>query len=143
MQIYSDINKWQSQRISNLQTTSAQIFCPETRPAVPFLWQSGHVSVRPSHQLLRALSTCTDVHKSGRASTTEPPPPRCHSLTHVCQSATRLSHGFIFALPVFTHGDASDMEPSAVSSPVVTRGCVKFHYKQHALQRQIYETHLF
>lgn len=119
MQIYSDINKWQSQRISNLQTKSAQIFCPETRPAVPFLWQSGHVSVRRFHKLHRALSTCTEAHKLDRTSTTEPP--RCHLLTHVCQSATRLSHGFMLALPVFTHGDASDMEPYAASSPVVTR----------------------
>lgn len=120
MQIYSDVNKWRSQRISHLQRKSAQIFCLETRPAVPFFYQSVHVCVRRSHKLLRALSTCTERHKSGRMSTTEPPP-RCHLLARVCQSATRLSHGLKIALPVFTHEDASDMEPYAASSPVVTR----------------------
>lgn len=112
-----------------------------------------------AHAPLRALSTCTETHKTGRVSTTEPSL-RCHLLTrvlpvslpHVCCTDSYLR---CLCLPIKMRLISPPRPPFAqqpfAASPAhpaapwrrELRGPVKFHYKQHALQRQIYETHLF
>lgn len=71
MQIYSDVNKLRSQRISNLRWSkrkkSARIFCPETRPGVsfpPVVWARLGKAIF-SYWL--SLASCMETHDGGRS----------------------------------------------------------------------------
>lgn len=123
MQIYSDVNKWRSQTISNLQRKSARIVCPETGPTVLLLWQSGHVSVRWSHTLLSVH--CPHAQKCTRRAEWVPPSCHCNAIcshAFVSQSATRLSHRLLFALAVCPLNANNPSLPALhTPQPVATR----------------------